>query len=278
MPNALATTFQDTVEEGVNRVRRTWPALLATGTVGGIDVSVGVLGTFLVLHNSGNEIAAALAFGIGFVALTLANSELFTENFLVPIAAMAARKASLRDVLRLWAGTFVMNVVGGVVMVVLIMLAFPELADTAVEKGAHYIDRGFTLQAFASAVLAGIVITLMTWMQHGTRHLGPKLVAAVAAAFLLSYGHLSHVVVASLEVIAGIMAGASYGVSDWLSKVFMWAFGNAVGGIGLVTVLRLIQVGARRLQLEQNRPVEDDEEQEAAELNGSRLEVVETVR
>lgn len=269
MPDALASTFHESVEEGAQRVHRSWPSLLATGAVGGIDVSVGVLATLLVLHVTENEIAAALAFSIGFIALTLANSELFTENFLVPIAAVAARKATLRDVGRLWIGTVVMNLIGGVLMMAIVVVAFPELADAAVEKGLHYMERGYGWEAFASAVLAGIVITLMTWMQQGAGSMGAKIVAAVVASFLLSFGHLSHVIVASLETIAGLYVGAPYGWFDWASKFWLWAAGNAVGGIGLVTVLRLVQVGPDRLRAEQERELEVEGEEAAKAARAS---------
>ena len=36
------------------------------------------------MERTGNEVVASLGFAIGFVALTLAGSELITENFLVP--------------------------------------------------------------------------------------------------------------------------------------------------------------------------------------------------
>jgi len=58
------------------------------------------------------------------------------------------------------------------------------------------------LEAFLSAVVAGIVITVMTWMQSGSESDGGRIVAAVGAAFLLSYGELGHVIVASLEILA----------------------------------------------------------------------------
>src|SRR4051794_34074872 len=83
----LRHAFERTVDEGEMRLTRTWPGLLATGTVGGFDVSAGVFALLIVEHETHNTLLAALAFGIGFIALTLANSELFTENFLVPIAA-----------------------------------------------------------------------------------------------------------------------------------------------------------------------------------------------
>ncbi len=258
MADALGSTFHETVEEGHQRLHRTWPALLATGLVGGIDVSIGLLGMLLVKHHTGNDLVAALVFSSGFIALTLANSELFTENFLVPISAVAAKKGRMREVWRLWGGTAVTNLIGGCVMVVLFITAIPELGDTGIELGLNFVERGIGLEGFTSAVLAGVVITLMTWMQHATPSTFGKIVAAVMAAFLLAYGHLSHVVVASLEVFAGIVGGADFGYAEWFGMFWLWAVGNAIGGLGLVTVLRLVQVGSERLEREQEREVDQD--------------------
>lgn len=255
MPDALSHTFRESVTEGFERLHRTWPSLLATGAVGGIDVSVGVFAMLLVKAHSGSDFAAALAFGIGFIALTLANSELFTENFLVPIAAVAADKATPRHVARLWVGTAAMNLVGGFAMIAIMIAAFPDLHDSAVEAGSHFVERGVGLQPFLGAAFAGIIITLMTWMQQNT-FLGGQLVAAISAAFLLAYGELGHVVVASLEIFAAILTGdAGFGFGTWLPLFGQMALGNAVGGIGLVTLLRLIQVGRKRLEEERARPV-----------------------
>lgn len=260
MANGIGTAFHQIVEDGTYRLHRRWPALLATGVVGGIDVSVGVLAMLLVMHRTGDELLAALAFSIGFIALSMARSELFTENFLVPVAAVVAGKARGRSLLRLWGGTAVANVAGGGLMIAIVLVAFPELGAPAIDKGLIYIERGIGLQAFASAVIAGILITLMTWMQQGTEATGGRIVAAVATGFLLSYGHLSHVVVASLEVFAGILGGADFDIGDWFGMFLLWAAGNAVGGIGLVTMLRLVQVGPRRLRHERDQPIEETDE------------------
>jgi hypothetical protein len=76
--------FNRLVSEGSNRLDRPLVPLLATGFVGGIDVGVGVLAYLVVYHETGQPLLAAAAFPIGFIALLLARSELFTENFLVP--------------------------------------------------------------------------------------------------------------------------------------------------------------------------------------------------
>ncbi len=253
--------FRLTVDEGVRRLDRSPAALLATGLVGGVDVSIGVFGLLIVLDATGSKTLASLAFTIGFIALTLANSELFTENFLVPIAAIVARREGFYSLGRLWAGTAVTNLVGGWVVAALIVSGFPGLRETAVELGAHFVEIGIGWRSLAMAMLGGAIITIMTWMIEGTRSQGAKIVAAISAGFLLTIGEINHCVVASLEMFAGLVAGAPYGYGDWLT-VFSWAaLGNMIGGIGLVTVLRFAQIGGDALREEQRnqrrrRPLE----------------------
>jgi formate/nitrite transporter FocA (FNT family) len=119
--NEVSSQFQRTIEEGENRLSRSLPSLLATGAVGGIDVGVGVFALLLVAESTHNDLLAGLAFGIGFIALTLANSELFTENFLVPIVAVTTRRARPLAVLRLWLGTAATNLVGGWLIMAVVM-------------------------------------------------------------------------------------------------------------------------------------------------------------
>lgn len=248
----LASAFRRSVDEGEHRLGRSWPSLLATGAVGGVDISVGVLAMLLVEEATGSPLLAGLAFGIGFVALTMANSELFTENFLVPVVAVAAGKAGPLAVIRLWLGTAFTNLMAGWVVMGVILAAVPEVGATAVEISQHYLDLG-AWQAFAAAVIGGAVITLMTWMERGTDSMPAKIVAAVSAAFLLIAGKLNHVIVVSLVVFGGLHAGAPYGYADWLG-ILAWAtLGNLVGGLGLITTLRLVQVGQQRLSEERGR-------------------------
>src|SRR5439155_10619921 len=134
----LESAFDATVDEGVVRLERTWPGLLATGTVGGIDVGIGVFALFLVEEGVHQELLAALAFSVGFIALTLANSELFTENFLVPVAAVAARRAQWPKVFRLWGGTAVTKLVGGWVLMAFVIGGLAQVRHTAVQVAEHY--------------------------------------------------------------------------------------------------------------------------------------------
>ena len=235
-------TFDRIVEEGEQRLGRTWTGLAATGAMGGLDIGAGVLALLLVEHYTHNVLLAGLAFAIGFVALTLARSELFTEGFLVPVAAVIAGRATPAALARLWGATAVTNLIGGWVVTGLMMAAFPDLRETARTAASFYVNLGLGWRAFTLALLGGMVITLMTHMQHSTDSDGVRLVPAVVMGFLLGAAQLNHAIVVSLLCFAALHAGAPFGYADWLGVLFLAAIGNMIGGLGLVTVLRLLQV------------------------------------
>ncbi len=91
-----------------------------------------------------------------------------------------------------------------------------------------------------------MVITLLTRMQHASDDLGPKLVAGVAMSFVLVAAQLFHSVLDSILMFTGLLGGqAAYTWSDWAQALGWSGFGNLVGGIGLVTSLRLLQAPHR---------------------------------
>ncbi len=237
----IEESFDRIVDEGAQRLHRTWSSVLVTGFFGGIEVGLGVMAYLAVEHATGNKLLAGLAFGIGFIALLLAKSELFTEGFLVPIAAVAAKEARLGQLMKLWGGTLAANLAGGWIFMWLVMQAFPEWRDTVVDSAAHYALAPLSVQTAALAVLGGSTITLMTRMQHGTDSMPAKIVAAVAGGFLLAGLPLFHSVLDSLLIFGAIHAGAPFGYLEWLNWFWYTALLNVVGGLGLVTALRLVR-------------------------------------
>jgi formate/nitrite transporter FocA (FNT family) len=242
------------IDEGRRRIsRRTWP-LLATGVLGGIDVGTGVLALLFVEHETHSPVLAGLAFSIGFIALSLARSELFTEDFLVPVTTVIARQARFRMLIRLWVGTLVANLVGGWLFTWLILKGFPQFADTAIEGGHHYVQLGLGVKAFSLAILGGAVITLMTWMQHTTESVGIRLVPAITGGFLLAGAQLNHAIVNSLLMFSALHTGrAPFGYLQWAQTAGFAAVGNIVGGVLLVTLLRVFQ-SPHTVQRERDNP------------------------
>jgi formate/nitrite transporter FocA (FNT family) len=104
-------------------------------------------------------------------------------------------------------------------------------------------------ETFALAVLAGGVITLMTRMQHGTDDMAAKIAAAVAAAFLLAGLEMFHSILDSLLIFGALHTGeATFGYADWMQWFSYTVAGNVIGGLVLVTMLRLVRSKERLVE------------------------------
>ncbi len=237
----LQDSFDSTVTEGAERLHRTLRATIITGLFGGIEIGLGVLAYLAVLHETGSHLLAGVAFGIGFIALLLAHSELFTENFLMPVAAVVAREGTLLQLVKLWGVSLVANLVGGWLFMWLVVLAFPEWEVTITSSAQHYVDAGLTLQSAALAILGGSTITLMTRMQQGTESDVARIIAAVGGGFLLAGLSMFHSILDSLLIFGAIHIGSGITYADWLGWFGYTLVLNMVGGIALVTVLRLLR-------------------------------------
>jgi formate-nitrite transporter family protein len=242
MEDELEDAFVRMVDEGTQRLHRTWREVLVTGFFGGTEVAMGVLAYLSVLHATDDPLLAGLAFSVGFLSLLLGRSELFTEGFLVPVTTVAAKRASVAQLFKLWAGTLIANLVGGWVLMWLIMTGFPKLRPQAIESATHYIAAPISAETIALTLLGGMAITLMTRMQHGTDAMVGKIAAAVAGAFLLAGLQLFHSILDSLIIFGALTTGnAPFGYFSWVQWFGYTAVGNVVGGLVLVTLLRLLR-------------------------------------
>ena len=237
----VAQAFDTIVDEGAQRLHRSWREVLATGLAAGLEVATGVLALIYVYHETGSHLLAGLAFSIGFVALLLGRSELFTEGFLLPVTAVVAGRASVGQLARLWSGTLVMNLLGGWLFMWAVVRAFPELRDTTIEMATYFVDAPLDLRSVCLALLAGAGITLMTRMQHGTESDGVKVVASIMGAFLLAGLQLFHSILESLLIFGALHAGAPFGYADWLAWFWYVTLFNVIGGLLVITTTRLVR-------------------------------------
>ncbi|MGH8979947.1 MAG: formate/nitrite transporter family protein [Acidimicrobiales bacterium] len=237
------------VLEGTPRLLRSWPVTLVTGVVAGLEVGLGVLALLYVKQQTGSQALGGLAFSIGFIALLLGRSELFTEGFLTPIAVVAAKRARLHDAIKLWLGILAGNLAGGMLLAWFAMRGFPSLHAEARSTAAFFVAHGWSLRGISLAILAGMSITLMTRMHNGTESMPVKIVASIAIAFLLAGLRLYHSVLDSLLIFFALQSGhAPYGYLDWLRFFGESVVGNVAGGVALTTVLRLLQSRRRLIE------------------------------
>jgi formate/nitrite transporter FocA (FNT family) len=244
--------WEEGVDEGERRLARSPVALAATALAGGIDVFFSILALAVsaaALHEALPEhtahLLASLTFGIGFAFITLGRAELFTENFLIPVGAVFAGRAPAGRLIRMWGITLVANLAGLALFAAIFSVAgvltpatlatAGTLADTLGERGV--------LAAFLSAVAAGTIMTLFTWVAAAAESGSARIIASLIVGFILAAPSLNHAIVGFGEMAFGIVAGTAE--STWLDLWRNFAIavvGNLVGGVGLVFSTRLAQV------------------------------------
>jgi formate/nitrite transporter FocA (FNT family) len=236
----LVEEFENTVTEGADRLNRTWRALIITGLFGGIDVCLGIMAMLAVKHATGSDLLSGIAFGVGLLALRLAHSELFTEDFLIPVNAVIAGHGTFLQLGRLWAVTLVANLLGGWLFMWIIVTAFPRFHQTLVDSAAHYLEGGLSPETAALAVLAGTTMTLSTRMFQGTNNdVVSALISLIAGLLLVGLGML-HGALSSIVIFGAIQVGAA-GYADW-ALWFLWVTPlNAIGGLLVITFPRLVR-------------------------------------
>lgn len=115
-PDLLDQQPQDIAERagdvGRERLDRSNLDIFITGAIGGMEVSLGGLVAMAVVGASllsipGLDLYAALALGalvfpVGFMFVIIGRSELFTENFLIPVAAVVRKERTLRSLVQVW--------------------------------------------------------------------------------------------------------------------------------------------------------------------------------
>ena len=238
-------------EEGRRRLSRPVKELAATALVGGFDVTFGVVAFALaagaVAARSGTQTAqlvGALAFGIGFVFVVVGKSELFTENFLVPIAGLNRGRRDWAKLAELWIATLVLNLAGGALLAVIVTShgLLPAAAQQAVTQLAERLAGYGALTAFLSALVAGALMTLMTWFVEGAAETGGvRIVMSWVVGALIVLGGFNHAIVSTIEMLFGIRYGAGVSTGDLFSNLGLAVGGNLVGGLLLVTFARSTQ-------------------------------------
>jgi formate/nitrite transporter FocA (FNT family) len=250
-PSAL---WSQGLEEGERRLDRRPLAAAATGFVGGVDVMIGVAAATVLSGALSKVMPAHLAsvigafvFGIGFVLITIGRSELFSENFLIPVGAVLERRQPLKRLPKLWVPTLATNVAG--MFILAAIFSVPKVLDhSALVAAGHtatiFAQRG-AWAAFLSAVIAGLVMTLWTWLGIAVRTDVGRVLVALVVGFTIAAPMLNHVIVGTGEMMFGVLSGQSHATWGDVGTNFLLALaGNLVGGTMFVTLTRFLQARA----------------------------------
>ena len=242
---------EDAARIGQKRLDRSFGGDVVTAVIGGMSIGFGVVAMAWTAASAGGEAApsvahlvGALAYPVGFVILLVGKSELFTENFLLPVTGVVEGRGTVRQLAALWGVTLVGNLLGSLVFAFLI--SRPGVLDEAaaehvIELADQVVHYGFWT-AFVKAIFAGWLMTILTWLLLAAEGLGPRLVIIWLIGTLIVLGEFSHVIISSTEVLMAILLGAPLSAGDWVGGGFLPILvGNLLGGVVFVTLLHYVQ-------------------------------------
>lgn len=187
------------------------------------------------------DLAGSIAFGLGLVFLIVGRSELFSENFLDPVAA-TLEDGTWAALAKLWSISLVLNIVGGAVLAWILSIdkAMPDRGGEPLVKVAEEILALPDAAAFSRAVAAGAVLTLLTWMVQAAPR--SRVVLAWTVGAFVALGPFNHVVVTELHLVFGALYGLEVTLADYARTLLIATVGNVIGGLVFVTLARFGQV------------------------------------
>jgi len=157
--------YQLTREEGRHRLERPFAEMASTALAAGLDIAIGVAVLTLLesqleqqLGTHAAHVVGSVGFGIGFVFLIVGRGELFTENFLVPLAGLDGKERNAWwKLAELWTVSPVLNIAAGAVIVSLLSVhsVMPFGTGAAAVRTAETIHANGWLALFVSAIVAG---------------------------------------------------------------------------------------------------------------------------
>ncbi|WP_135536212.1 formate/nitrite transporter family protein [Halostella pelagica] len=243
--------FDRAAAEGQRRLDQSTLELASTSVIAGFTIVFGHIALGIVEglvepeFGEVGKIAGALAFGFGLVFLVVGRAELFNENFFDPVAAAVEQSGSwlVSPILRLWAVTFALNLVGGLPFVLLLSVegALPPSAATVLSETAVELVHRTAVGEFAKAFTGGALVALLSYLLQGVDSVGSRIVLAYIVGVLLALGPFDHVIVTVLHVVFGLFLGAEVGLAALAETTAVTTAGNLVGGLGLVTLTHVAQ-------------------------------------
>lgn len=248
--------YERSAAEGARRLNASHLETSATAFIAGFTIVFGIVASGIVhalvaprLGTELGQLAGALAFGIGLVFTVVGRTDLFTENFLDPVAATLEQRpgSSWRAVARLWVVVLALNLVGGTALALVLTVegALPNGAPEALARAAEDIRVERPLASFTNAMAAGALLTLMTFLLQASDSVAARVAVAYLVGFFLAIGPFNHVVVTSLHLIIGMRYAADVGLGDLATSMVVSTGGNIVGGLLFVTITQTVRAKDR---------------------------------
>ncbi|HEX4129218.1 MAG TPA: formate/nitrite transporter family protein [Pirellulales bacterium] len=240
------------IHEGMESMRIGALGLFISGVSAGLDIGFSpLLAAIMTTRTAGvlslpvSEILHANMYAVGFIFVVLGRSELFTEQTTLAVLPVLNRSATLGSLLRLWATVYVANLLGGIGFAAVgahvgtgLRIVDPDVFGQMALAELDYSDGAL----FTSAVLAGWLMGLLSWLVSAARETAAQLLIVWLITWVIGFSHLHHVIAGAVPLLMAEFAGEGVGLSQ-IGRFLLWAtLGNILGGSVFVALIKYGQI------------------------------------
>ncbi|WP_417886572.1 formate/nitrite transporter family protein [Zunongwangia sp.] len=183
----------------------------------------------------------ATVYPVGFVLVILGQSILFTEQTSLLTLPWLNNKRSIKSLLKIWGIVILGNLIGGYIMSFILIWIGPKLGifeHNAIEKIAHHVTDYNGIVIFISAILAGWLMGLLSWLITSSRDTMSRIFMIYFVTGTMAFTGLHHSIVGNVEVFSGLIVSSKITFLDYLKFQCFAIIGNSIGGVVFVALLK----------------------------------------
>ncbi|MBV8897252.1 MAG: formate/nitrite transporter family protein, partial [Acidobacteriaceae bacterium] len=239
-------------KDGDEELSRSVSALAWSGLAAGLSMGFSFVAMALIYSHLPDapwrSLVVRLGYPIGFLIVIIGRQQLFTENTILAIIPLLARRniPTFLRVLRLWAVVFLANMVGAHIFAWVV--ANTPMFQPDVQHAMLELAKKAATVTFGAAILRGIfagwLIAMVVWMLAA---IDTGRIAVIAVlTYLVGLSDLTHIIAGAVEVLFLPMAGAATWLSVAWGYLLPTLIGNIIGGTALTAAINHAQVVAGR--------------------------------
>lgn len=248
------TILSQEITAGLQELERPARGLFMSSLSAGLDIGFSILLMAVMLTLAGGvfsrplvEILVANMYAVGFIFVIFGRSELFTEHTTLAFLPVLDRRASVLQLARLWGIVYAGNLVGIGVFSALLAWIAPRMGivePAAFDDIAHRMLGHPWWVIFLSAVLAGWMMGLLSWLVTAGRDTISQVFFVWLVTTAIGFAGLHHCIVGSGEVLVALFGGSGVGWADYGRFLLFATLGNTAGGTFFVGLIKYAHVSA----------------------------------
>lgn len=237
--------LETVIKEGLEQLERPFLSLALSSVAAGLILGFTAMPVAILSNDPVSfgapllqRLAVAAVYPIGFILCIMSGTQLFTEHTATAVYPVLDRRASGRQLARLWSTVILGNLLG--TLIIAGMLTF---SDSVIQARQGYLLVAQHLVVFnsppmlASAILAGWLMALGAWLVMATPPTISQIICVYIVTFLIGLAGLHHSIAGSVELFTAELLTGAFDLATILKFLALAVFGNMIGGSIFVAAL-----------------------------------------